>query len=122
MGGRGRRRWGVGVHLLDQLHQGFGLELLNPAFVHTRTVVYLGLPFCLTYTGRGVFWNDKGEQFATHPHLHTGWPWASPSWSLGVLSCDKSWDLGLSVQARNRHGGHLTAMGRLEGSSFAEHR
>lgn len=81
--GRGGGRWGgagedegrgtpQGVHLLNQLHQGFGFELLNPGFVHTRTVVYLGLPFCLAHTGCGVFWKDKGQQFATCRHVHVG--------------------------------------------------
>lgn len=57
-----------GTHPLNQLHQGLGLELLDPGFIHTCTVVYLGLLFCFTHTGCGVFWNKK-KQFAPWPHL-----------------------------------------------------
>lgn len=45
----------LSTHLLNQLHQGLGPKLLNPSFVHTRTVVHLGLPLCLTHAGRGIF-------------------------------------------------------------------
>lgn len=77
------------THPLNQLHQGLGLELLDPGFIHTRTVVYLGLLFCFTHTGCGVFWN-KRQQFATCPHVHFGWPWVTLSRGLGVVSGKQS--------------------------------
>lgn len=72
--GPGQGETGAGVHLLDELHQGFGLELLNPGFIHAGSVVHLGLPLCLAHTGRGVFWNDKGQRLAAQPRPHAGRP------------------------------------------------
>ena len=91
--GRGRGETGPGVHLLDELHQGFGLELLNPGFIHAGSVVHLGLPLCLAHAGRGVFWNHKGQRLAAQPRPHTG----QPRERSGVLSCGKGWRRGLSV-------------------------
>jgi hypothetical protein len=45
----------LNTHLLNQLHQGLGPKLLNPSFVHARTVVHLGFSLCLAHTGRGIF-------------------------------------------------------------------
>ena len=89
---------GAEAHLLDELYQRFGLELLNPGFIHAGSVVYLGLSLCLAHAGRGVFWNNKGQRLMAHARPHAG----RPRESSGVLSCAKGWHRGLSVQARSR--------------------
>lgn len=86
---------------LDQLHQGLGLELLDPGFVHTRTVVHLGLLFCFTHTGRGVFWNNKRQQFATCSQVRTGWPRVSPLRASELSAVNRAGALPIRAAVRN---------------------